>query len=63
LKNEWKPQSLFFAAARMRPSSNSRTASSRMTCQLSRSSRSSGNFSVEMTGSFGTAENMYIRTL
>jgi hypothetical protein len=51
------------AAARIKPSSNSRTASSRIVCQFSPSLASSGKRSTGITGWFGTAEPAYIKTL
>ncbi len=47
----------------MWPSSNSFSASSRSTCQLSVSGLSSGNCATSMKGLLGTAENMYMSTL
>ena len=62
-KKELKPRSLYFAAARMWPSSNSCRASSRSICQLSDSGFNSGKSLTSTYGRFGTAENMYINTL
>jgi hypothetical protein len=54
---------LFVAAARIKPSSNSRTASSRIVSQFSLSLVSSGKRSTSITGWFGIAEPAYISTL
>src|SRR5690349_15883796 len=63
LKNELNRRSLYVAAARMCPSSNSANASSRIVFQLSCSGASSGDSATSTYGLFGTGENRYISAL